>query len=140
LVTNQANVGRGVLSMEAFEKIQSKLVRDLANHGACLCKTYVCTDTEVEPNNRRKPAPGMLWEAMADHQIPVGETIMIGDDWRDLEAAQKAGCDAILVRTGKGRTTEERLAQEPLSCVIAVVDDVLAAAHMINRAVQKLAC
>jgi phosphoglycolate phosphatase-like HAD superfamily hydrolase len=34
---------------------------------------------------------------------------MVGDDQRDLEAARRAGVAAALVRTGKGRRTEEVL-------------------------------
>ena len=35
--------------------------------------------------------------------------LVIGDDQRDVEAAWRAGVKAALVRTGKGRQTEELL-------------------------------
>jgi phosphoglycolate phosphatase-like HAD superfamily hydrolase len=51
----------------------------------------------------------LIAAAVAASAIPASESIMVGDDQRDLEAAQRAGVAAALVRTGKGRLTEEVL-------------------------------
>lgn len=40
----------------------------------------------------RKPAPGMLLQAMADYRIPPTLTLMVGDSADDEAAAQSAGC------------------------------------------------
>jgi len=39
---------------------------------------------------------------------------VVGDDHRDLEAAARAGVQAALVRTGKGRRTEASLQGLPV--------------------------
>ncbi|HBN21899.1 MAG TPA: D-glycero-beta-D-manno-heptose-1,7-bisphosphate 7-phosphatase [Holosporales bacterium] len=113
LVTNQAVVGRGDLSLKNLEDIHKKMVQALEEKGGCLDRIYHCTDITIEPNNRRKPAPGMLLEAFHDFNIPPQRTLMIGDALRDFQAAQRAGCDFALVRTGKGLITEQEL-QETL--------------------------
>jgi D-glycero-D-manno-heptose 1,7-bisphosphate phosphatase len=53
-------------------------------------------------SERRKPAPGMLREALAHFRVAPHEAVMIGDQLTDLRAAQAAGVAPILVRTGKG--------------------------------------
>lgn len=113
LVTNQAVVGRGDLSLKNLENIHKKMLLALEEKGGHIDRLYYCIDTTIEPNNRRKPAPGMLLEAFHDFNIPPQRTLMIGDALRDFQAAQRAGCDFALVRTGKGLITEQEL-QEAL--------------------------
>ena len=57
----------------------------------------------------RKPAPGLIQAAIARSGIAARDSIVVGDDGRDLEAARRAGVAAALVRTGKGRQTEAQL-------------------------------
>mgnify|MGYP003632384821 CR=1 FL=1 len=113
LVTNQAVVGRGDLSLGDLEDIHRKMLLALEEKGGRLDRLYQCVDTTIEPHNRRKPAPGMLLEACNDLNISPERTLMIGDALRDFQAAQRAGCDFALVRTGKGLITEQEL-QEAL--------------------------
>jgi D-glycero-D-manno-heptose 1,7-bisphosphate phosphatase len=107
LVTNQAVVGRGDISPEILETIHAHMVSELKKEDAFLDHLYICTDTSVLPHNRRKPAPGMLLEAMADFKAAPSTTVMIGDATRDYQAALSAGCSFILVLTGKGEKTLE---------------------------------
>lgn len=107
LVTNQAVVGRGEVAPAMLEKILAKLRSLLLAAGAHLDAEFVCTDAVASP--RRKPAPGMLLEAMDRFGAAAHETTMIGDALRDLEAAAAAGCPRILVLTGKGAETARDL-------------------------------
>lgn len=107
LVTNQAVVGRGEVAPAMLENIQAKMRTLLHQAGAHLDAEFICTDAAASP--RRKPAPGMLLEAMARFGAAPGETPMIGDALRDLEAAAAAGCPRILVLTGKGAETARDL-------------------------------
>lgn len=100
VVSNQALVGRGELSREDLESIHQDLQDKLMPLGGCIDHFFVCTDTS--PSLRRKPAPGMLLEAMTHFKTHPLETVMVGDDVRDFEAAEQAGCSFIQVRTGKG--------------------------------------
>jgi len=47
----------------------------------------------------------MLFEACAEFRVHPGDAIFIGDSLRDLQAAAYAGCTAILVLSGNGRST-----------------------------------
>lgn len=41
-------------------------------------------------------------EAQKNYDLSLSNTIVIGDRWSDMVAAEKAGCMKILVRTGAG--------------------------------------
>jgi histidinol-phosphate phosphatase family protein len=49
----------------------------------------------------RKPAPGMLFAAQRDFNLDLSRCIFIGDDVRDREAANAAGCGFRMVGPGK---------------------------------------
>ena len=102
LVTNQSAVGRGIISADMLERIHARLRNELAAHGGHLDLVLTCTDPRDGMSGRRKPAPGMLREAMAHFRVNGEDAVMIGDQLRDLLAAQAAGARPVLVRTGKG--------------------------------------
>lgn len=109
LVTNQAVVGRGELSYRGLEEIHEKLVDAIHQAGGHLDHLYICTDVKIPPHNRRKPAPGMILEALEDFTVDPLRVLMIGDSLIDLQAAKAAGVKSALVRTGKGKLTEREL-------------------------------
>ena len=104
--TNQSVVGRGIIGPDMLERIHEALRDRLARQGARLDAIFACTDPPDRTTARRKPEPGMLLEALQRFGAVAAETPMIGDDLRDLEAAQKAGCRRVLVRTGKGASVQ----------------------------------
>jgi len=104
--TNQSVVGRGIIDEAMLARNHEKLRTELAREGARLDALFHCPDHPRQAGPRRKPAPGMLREAMARFRIAPSETVMIGDALIDLEAAATAGCPRILVRSGKGRATQ----------------------------------
>jgi len=105
VVTNQSVLGRGIIDTTMLERIHAKLRTELAAAGAHVDAFHVCPDPPEAPTDRRKPAPGMLLEALAAFGADPADTPMIGDALRDLQAAVAAGCPRILVRTGKGLET-----------------------------------
>lgn len=133
VVTNQSCVGRGKVSEAMLARIHEYMQHLLAEKGARLDKIYVCTDAPEQATYRRKPAPGMLLEAMREFNAPPERTPVVGDALRDLRAASAAGCPRYLVLTGKG---QEALAQGlPHSLQPVQVEKNLLAAvrHMLHR-------
>jgi D-glycero-D-manno-heptose 1,7-bisphosphate phosphatase len=126
VITNQALVGRGEISEADLQVIHQHMIELLAQGNAKLDGIQFCCDVTVEPNQRRKPAPGMLYEAMAQFKGDPESTVMIGDAMRDLQAGFTANCQRILVKTGKGLLTlmDPKLQQfRP----VALYDDLYAA-------------
>jgi len=100
---------------------------EAAAHAAALDAVLFCAHAPQEGCSCRKPAPGLIQAAIARSGIAAEDTIVVGDDGRDLEAAARAGVAAALVRTGKGRGTEAQLRDAG----VPVYDDLLQLARAI---------
>ncbi len=108
VVTNQSIVGQGRLTLGDLQDIHERLHFLLKQQGAYIDQIYLCTDPAYAPTDRRKPNPGMLFEALQDFKAEASETPFIGDAITDLEAAHRAGCIPYLVRTGHGEEVERQ--------------------------------
>jgi D-glycero-D-manno-heptose 1,7-bisphosphate phosphatase len=128
VATNQSGVGRGLMTLDGLEAVHSRMCADAAAAGGALDAVFCCPHAPDADCACRKPAPGLIEAAVAQSGIPAGETLVAGDDERDLDAAAAAGVRAVLVRTGKGLATEARLAGRS---GIVVFDDLSALARAI---------
>ncbi len=101
VVTNQACVGRGDLSPEELTRIHRMLDQEVNAAGGHLAAILVCPHTDADGCACRKPKPGLIEQARARYAFEPGDTWMVGDSMRDVEAALSAGCRPALVRSGK---------------------------------------
>ncbi|MSP77005.1 MAG: HAD-IIIA family hydrolase [Rhodospirillaceae bacterium] len=124
--TNQSVVGRGIIGRDRLDLIHQTLREQLAREGAHLDLLLDCTDAPQGYSARRKPEPAMLLEAIRHFGAEPAATPMVGDTLSDLQAATRAGCPRMLVRTGKGRDTQG--AGLPDEVLPVTVHDDLAAA------------
>ena len=123
LVTNQSAVGRGLVPLETVRQINQRLVKLIEHAGGRIDGVYVCPHAPEAACDCRKPEPGMLLQAAADHQIDMGASLMVGDAITDLEAAQAAGIPRlILVRSGRGRA-QEQLLESKVFANLQIFDD-----------------
>ena len=109
VVTNQSGVARGYFTEEDVAAVSSALDSLLAREGARVDRYEFCPhhlEEGIGPFKkdcpRRKPNPGMLLDAAKALDLDLGRSFLIGDRVSDLQAAQRAGCRGILVRTGYG--------------------------------------
>jgi D-glycero-D-manno-heptose 1,7-bisphosphate phosphatase len=107
VATNQAGVGRGVMSLAQLSAVHAHMQAQAAAHGGALDAVLYCPHAPEQPCDCRKPEPGLIRQAIERSGIAAADSIVVGDDRRDLDAARRAGVAAVLVRTGKGRLTEE---------------------------------
>jgi D-glycero-D-manno-heptose 1,7-bisphosphate phosphatase len=114
VITNQAGVARGYFD-EAFVDTAHRVISErLTQGGARVDAYYYCPhhpDGSVAAYRSncecRKPQPGMLVKAAADHQLDLRRSFVVGDRAGDLEAGAAVGARTALVRTGYGRRHEE---------------------------------
>lgn len=133
IATNQANIGRGILSEQTLQDIHRLMCDTIAEAGGHISRIYVAPD--ATPSPRRKPEPGMLLEALHDTGYAASDTLLIGDALRDLEAAQKVGIEAWLVMTGKGAHTKPSL--PPVLAGTRCVENLEAAAKLLLASAAK---
>jgi len=127
VVTNQSGVGRGLMSLAQLAAVHQRMQAEACAHGAALDAVFFCPHVPEDRCACRKPAPGLIEAAIARSGIAARESLVVGDDRRDLEAATRAGVAAALVRTGKGRQTEGQI--DPTS--VPTYDDLPQLAHAI---------
>lgn len=130
ICTNQSAIGKGWTTHAIVHQVHDHLRAEVAKAGGRIGEIYYAPEAPDEPSTRRKPAPGMLNEALAKFNADPARTPFVGDMLRDMNAAVNAGCPRILTRTGKGAKIEA--AGIPEKCLpVTVVDDLYAAAEHI---------
>lgn len=141
VVSNQSGVARGLMSEEMLAAVHRRLEDLLAERGAGLDGAYYCpnyAEGDVERFTRdtscRKPETGMVDAAARDHGIDLASSFMVGDQETDIEMANRAGIAAILVQTGKGRRTSERLGPSGLEVAWEAPDLRAAALWILEKA------
>jgi D-glycero-D-manno-heptose 1,7-bisphosphate phosphatase len=95
VVTNQPDVARGTQQRAVVGAMNQALRETLPLDGI-----YVCFHDEADECECRKPKPGLLLIAAAEHDISLSTSYMIGDRWRDVEAGQRAGCRTVWIDCG----------------------------------------
>ena len=115
VATNQAGVGRGLFSLDMLIRIHSKMASSIRDKGGRLDSVFFCPHSPADQCGCRKPKPGMLLEISDRLSIGLSGVPVVGDSLRDLEAAAAAGAMPVMVKTGRGRLTQEKLSQGELS-------------------------
>ncbi|MCP4751791.1 MAG: HAD family hydrolase [Proteobacteria bacterium] len=109
MVTNQSGVARGFFTEEFVHRVYEEMNRHLDRSGIQLDALYYCPH---HPHGKppydvecscRKPSPGMIRQAVQDHNIETGQSYMIGDKRCDVELAVNSKLSGILLETGYGR-------------------------------------
>lgn len=107
VVSNQPGVALGYFSEADLQQVYLTLCRQLRLQGVRLDGFYYCPHDAAGKQwpyahacYCRKPLPGMLLGAAAEHGIDLAASWMIGDILHDVEAGNRAGCSTILLDNG----------------------------------------
>ena len=99
LISNQQGVGKGLMTLDELELVhqhmQSILAAELGSIG--LDDIRFCTDLDSMNSARRKPAPGMILEAISEHNLDPEQCWFIGDSASDAQAGRAAGVHTVLI-------------------------------------------
>ncbi len=126
VVSNQGGVARGKFTeaeVEATNARVNELIVQIS--GAGIDRFYYCpyhpqgtVEKYRSEHPWRKPQPGMLLQAARDMQLEMGQSWMVGDQLRDVEAGAAAGVRTILLTPQAGAAQppllQERMAAELL--------------------------
>ncbi|MBF0556417.1 MAG: lipopolysaccharide heptosyltransferase II [Nitrospirae bacterium] len=95
-ISNQSGIGRGIVD-EEFVKALHQVFIDKYGFD----DFYYCRHVPGDNCACRKPSPGMLLRARADHGIDLKNSIFVGDKNADMETALAVGARPIFFRTKK---------------------------------------
>lgn len=99
VVTNQRGVARGLMTTQDVEAIHARAQRDLEGIGAHVDAFYYCPHGDEDACACRKPAPGLILRAARDWNVELAASFLVGDDERDVLAAERAGVRACRMPT-----------------------------------------
>ncbi|MDR1761374.1 MAG: HAD family hydrolase [Bacteroidales bacterium] len=98
VVSNQGGVAKGIYTENDVNKVHEYMRQELLKHNIPLSGIYYCPHhSNVSNCDCRKPKPGMLLQAIKDLNIDPRQSFMIGDSKRDIEAANAAGVQGVLI-------------------------------------------
>jgi D-glycero-D-manno-heptose 1,7-bisphosphate phosphatase len=100
VVSNQAGVARGAMTETDLAEIHRRMIEESEQTGGKIEKIYYCQHDWDAGCECRKPSPGMLFQAQKDFHLDLTRTLFIGDDERDCQAAEAAGCKFAMVTDG----------------------------------------
>ncbi|MFN0036352.1 MAG: D-glycero-alpha-D-manno-heptose-1,7-bisphosphate 7-phosphatase [Saprospiraceae bacterium] len=99
VVTNQAGVGKGLMTELELHSVHQKMFAFVEAEGGRIDRAYHCPHRPDAGCTCRKPATGMAWLALADFpDIDLEDAWMVGDSVSDMEFAQRLGIRPVLIR------------------------------------------
>jgi D-glycero-D-manno-heptose 1,7-bisphosphate phosphatase len=123
IVTNQAVVGRGLMTLNDAQLINERLVETIKERGGWVDGVFMCPHKPEDNCVCRKPQPGLLLQAAREFSIELRSSWMVGDAWTDLLAGQAAGVGGtIMVRTGRGASQLDQTQPEGLGPFVICED------------------
>lgn len=136
VATNQSGIGRGMIDMAAVNAVHAHMMQRLMAVGGRLDAVFFCPHTPEDHCECRKPRPGLMVEIGRRYGLDLADVPMVADTLRDLQAAQAAGCEPHLIRTGRAAALDAaQLAQILQQVPETQVHDSLAAfaEHLLRR-------
>ncbi len=98
VVTNQAGIGKGLMSEQDLLAVHQKMFGLVEAAGGRIDRAYYCPHTKDAGCRCRKPATGMAWLALADFpEIDFENAWMVGDSASDIRLGQALGMRTVLI-------------------------------------------
>ena len=95
VITNQPDVANGLTARSTVEAMHDAIRTRLA-----VDDIRTCFHNDAAACDCRKPKPGLIHAAAAEHDIDLAQSYVVGDRWRDVAAGRAAGCATIFIDYG----------------------------------------
>ncbi len=97
MVTNQDGLGTKSFPENDFWPVQNFIIKTLENEGIYFKEILIDRTFPDQNANTRKPNIGLIEKYLADKNINIDESFVIGDRITDLKFAKNIGCKGILI-------------------------------------------
>lgn len=109
ILTNQAGIMKGIMTPVDVDVVHNRMLELMGNAGIDSINGLYYSTTNLKEDVYAKPNIGMFQRAEKEIGVKFSTGFYVGDKITDLKAAVKAKAKPILVRTGYGKETEEKL-------------------------------
>lgn len=137
ILTNQGGIHKGLQTIQQVDAVHQHMMQIFGQAGIFSIDGLYYSTTNLKEDEYAKPNIGMF--RRAEKELPVGikfsEGWYVGDKMSDLKAASNIGAKPILVKTGHGTETEEKLntfANKDLKKVTKVFNNLLEFAESLD--------
>ncbi len=132
VVTNQSGIDRGTFTETDLALVNGYIMGWVAAKGGTIARIYHCPHDKFRRCDCRKPAPGLIEQAIRDFGFDPTKAFVIGDREADIALGEAVGATTILVLTGHGKEvqTSGRIAANHVAW------DLLDASSMIRELVE----
>lgn len=113
VATNQSGLARGLFDLDDLESMHAKMRALVEDAGGEIAAIFYCPHGPDDNCRCRKPQPGLLDAIEAEFDTSLHDCYLVGDQLKDLHLAQAKGCRPVLVKTGRGSETLQRLISAP---------------------------
>lgn len=98
VISNQGGVARRIYSHNEVRRFHEQMLQQLITKGIHIDKIYYCPHHEEVQNCLcRKPKSLLIERAIARFHLDKHRTFFVGDQERDIQAARRAGIEAIRI-------------------------------------------
>ena len=105
IISNQGGIAKGIYTKDDVEIIHNHLISILNKEGITITDIYYCPHhSDIEKCICRKPDSLFIEKAIAKYDIDISKSFLIGDNNRDIAAAEKAGLIPIKVDSNENLT------------------------------------
>jgi len=113
VISNQACVGKGLITIDKLNDINNRMVRELGGKGVWIDDVFVCPHKKEDNCDCRKPKVGLFRQAAEKHDIDFKGSWFIGDSSEDVEAGKSAGTNTYLLNKGESlKSMVEKILKE----------------------------
>ena len=115
--TNQSGLARGLIKRPDLLSMHNLCNQKILESGGRPIKYFFCPHLPSNDCECRKPQPDLIRFAMAEFGVTSSRTIFVGDSISDLKAALANDVEFVLVSTGNGKQTRNKLGPEERNTV-----------------------
>jgi D-glycero-D-manno-heptose 1,7-bisphosphate phosphatase len=109
IATNQSAIARGLFDVGELNAMHRKMHQAVELVGGRIDAIFFCPHHPSANCECRKPKSGMVLDVLSRFKVSADEAFMVGDNERDVIAAQGAGVKPFIVLTGQGLGNREAL-------------------------------
>jgi histidinol-phosphate phosphatase family protein len=124
VISNQAGIGRGVISREDVDSLNESMREYFWSIGIEILAFYVCPHHWEDNCECRKPKPGLFYKCATDYNLRLEKILYVGDDPRDCQAAEEAGTRCLYVGDPEELRESAYAGEKTYSGILDAVDDI----------------
>ncbi len=122
VITNQAQIAKGLMRLETLHEIHRKM-RELLR--GTLDEVYYCPHKEGDGCECRKPKPGLMLRAIKEFDIDPAQSFFIGDSDKDMKAGEAIGAKTVFLKNKYNIEELKKCTPDFVCATLAEIEEII---------------